>query len=61
MKCFYSYLTVRRHRNIYGTSTAEVNEMDREGCAGMCEEDERSSREFQDVTFSGVFQSCQCG
>ncbi|KAL5489166.1 hypothetical protein EMCRGX_G018226 [Ephydatia muelleri] len=34
MKCFYSYLTVRRHRNIYGTSTAEVNEMDREGCAG---------------------------
>ena len=53
-KCFYSYSTVCRHRNMYGTSTAED---DREGCARMCEEDERSSRESQDVTFSGVFSN----
>ena len=57
MKCFYSYLTARRHRNSYGTSTAEVNEMDREGCVRRMKEVHGNSR----ITFSGVFQSCQCG
>ena len=63
-KCFYSYLTVFRHRRIYGTNTAEAgaNAMDREGCARKCdrEEEERSSWESQDVTFSGMLQSYQC-
>ena len=35
--------------------------MDREGCARTCEDEERSPRESQDVTFSGVLQSYQCG
>ena len=30
-------------------------------CARTSEEDERSSRESQDVTFSGVFQPYKCG
>ncbi|KAL5486830.1 hypothetical protein EMCRGX_G019363 [Ephydatia muelleri] len=56
-KCFYSYSTVCRHRNIYGTSSAEANEMDREGCAPRehsGDEDEVLETEQQDDLNEGA-------
>ena len=44
--------SICRHRSIYGTSTAEAKQMDREVCGA-----ETSSREPQDITFSIVYQS----
>ena len=61
-KCFYSYSTVWRHRNIYGTSTAEANEMMTENVVRVRVIDMRRTKEVHGnprMSHFLVFQSYQ--